>query len=271
DRRPDRLPLGAAQARRAEAHLPRACRGGRGAASVRPRPRPLRRLARRHPLRRRGAPLRSRRPAGDPPLRLDLALPPDRLPGGRGRRGHRGRPRHAQDHPHPFARPHADLRRQGDGQRYLRRAGPGPDGARGRGGGDPRLWVRAPAQPVRGAGAGAPGARAHGARARRLPDAAARGGRDRPAPLDRDPQLGRGGGGHAHGVADHAAARDLLEPRADTALPADHAVLGLAGAGARTHGLGAGGAGGLGLRPLRPAGPGRRPRGLPTPGRRGRV
>ena len=78
-----RLPLGAAQAGRAEAHLPRPGRGDDRPHDLRRRDRVAERLAQRRavrPLRPRLGPGRAARPAH---VRLDLAVPADRLARGR--------------------------------------------------------------------------------------------------------------------------------------------------------------------------------------------
>ena len=118
--RADRLPLGAAQAARPEAHLPRARRGGGGADHLRHRAGdPQRRTARR-----RLRPLRARHRPGDPAgaaaLRLGLAVPADHRAGRRRHRRRRGPRPHPEDDPHPLGRAPAGVRGQGAGGGHLR-------------------------------------------------------------------------------------------------------------------------------------------------------
>ena len=84
-------------------------------------------------------PGRAARPAD---LRLDLALPADRLAGRRGHRRRRGRQRHAQDHPHAQRDARAAVRGQGRRGDHLRAARAGRHGRRLDHGGDDRLGLQ---------------------------------------------------------------------------------------------------------------------------------
>ena len=117
------LPLGAAQARRAEAHLPRPRGRDDRAVDLRRRARAAERRAR--------ATSRSAATCATPGLaaplvlldvRLDLAVPADRLARRRRHRRRRGRQRHAQDDPHAQRHARPAVRGQGRRGRHLRAA-----------------------------------------------------------------------------------------------------------------------------------------------------
>ena len=112
--------VGAAQARRPEAHLHRPRLRAAGPADLHRLAAGRRRRPRGHPVRRLRARVRPGDPARRAVLRRVLVLPADhRARGGRHRR-HRGRQRDAEDDPHPLGRPLADLRRQGARRVHLR-------------------------------------------------------------------------------------------------------------------------------------------------------
>ena len=231
-RRPDRLPLGAAQAARPEAHLPRPRRGGGGADHLRHRPR---RSERRQPN-----DVAFGRYVHDTGLAIPLVLllfgsvwmfPLITALVAGDIVAAEDRNQHPEDDPHPLGRAPAGLRRQGPGHLHLRGRGDRRHRGRRARRRHPRLRLQLDRHPLRARGSrpreglGLVGASLLVYLVPILAIAC-----DRPALLDRLPQQRRGDRRHADVLAAGAADRHPARPRRAPSLPAEHPVQRLAGA-----------------------------------------